>query len=91
MYYDQFRIAEGAKERQEWANKHAKTHSEREHLDLRASGLLVTPEAAEKLVPYGIIPVQDIVMNEESAHAALQAARAPSDDAETTLRRSVGL
>jgi len=81
--YDLAHQAAGAVERQEWANKHARLHSDKEHENLRASGLLVTPFAAQKLIPYGVIPVQDMVLSDESRQAGLEAARMPTDDAET--------
>lgn len=36
-----------------------------------------TPEAAHRLVPYGIIPLSDMVLNHEVEHAANTAPRAP--------------
>lgn len=68
---------------QEWAlnhNRNARCKAAGE--SLRRSGRFLTPEAAEKLVPKGIIPVQDMVMDDESAHAARLAPRAPNDDVE---------
>lgn len=63
-----------------WADDHNSQHSQRLHEAFRDTGMFLTPEATEKLVPLGIIPVQDIVLSSEHAHAALQAKRAPNDD-----------
>lgn len=68
--------------RREWSQSHAKTHSDHEHRMLTLSGRHCTPEALQKLVPFGIIPVSDIVFDEESEHAGLEAHRAPTDDVE---------
>jgi hypothetical protein len=68
----------------QWAAAHYKTHPERVHQSLRNSGHFLTPEAALKLVPLGIYPVQDMVFSDESAHAGLVAPRAPTDDVEGT-------
>ena len=72
--------------RMEWSHKHAKTHPAREHEALEKSGRFLTPEAAVKLVPLGIIPVQDIVFSDESEHAGLEAPRMPTDDVEDVLK-----
>ena len=71
--------------RKEWSDRHSKTHSTKEHEMLRKSGHLVTPEALERLVAFGIAPVSDIVLSDEHRHAALQANRTPSDDCERRL------
>lgn len=84
--YDGAHIVDGAFERELWALKHARLHPQWQHDDFKRSGLFVTPAAAERLVPFGIIPVQDIVESVESAHAGLLAPRAPIDDAETSLK-----
>lgn len=76
-------------QRREWSLKHGKLHTSKEHWALEASGRFCTPEAAEKLIPLGIIPFQDMLEDEEHAHAGLIAARMPSDDAETTLKGGV--
>lgn len=67
----------------EWSNNHARTrHTQREHENHRRSGRFLTPEAAAKLIPLGIYPVQDIVLDDEVRHAGLLAPRAPKDDVE---------
>jgi len=69
-------------ELQEWSNKHNKTHTAQQHQNFRSTGTFLTPEATERLVPLGIIPIQDIVFSEEHAHAGRQAKRAPDNDVE---------
>ena len=70
--------------RREWSQKHAKTHPPSAHRRLAMSGLHCTPEALEKLVPFGIIPVTDIIVNKESEQAGLEAKRMPVNDVEGT-------
>jgi hypothetical protein len=65
-----------------WATYHNRTHSSREHESFQKSGRFLSPEATEKLVPLGIIPVSDIVTDDEVRHAGLLAPRAPKDDTE---------
>lgn len=67
---------------QEWAINHNKIHPEHQHRSFRRSGRFLTPEATEKLVPLGIIPVSDMLVNDEAEHAARLAPRAPKDDVE---------
>ncbi len=83
-------IARATIARQEWAISHAKTHTEKEHEQLRMSGRAVTPEAAMRLVPYGISPLSDMVLCDEHEHAARTAPRLPQDDAEGKLTTHVG-
>jgi len=64
----------------DWADTHNKRHSDAESRKLRASGCFLTPEAAIRLVPLGIYPIQDMVVSEEVAHAAATAPRAPQED-----------
>ena len=73
-------------ETNEWRVKHNKRHSVREHMAFRASGLTLTPEAAIKLAPYGLVPVMDAYSNHEIVDALALAGRAPVDDVETTLK-----
>lgn len=58
-----------------WATKHAKTHPGHVHESFRKSGAFLSPEATLALVPYGILPISDIVLNDENEHAGLQAPR----------------
>lgn len=74
-----------AVETAEWRVKHNKTHSEKEHLAFVASGRTLTPEAAVKLAPFGLVPVAD-AQDTEIAQALLEAPRAPIDDVDTTLK-----
>jgi len=69
--------------RREWSQTHAKTHSDKQHRDLKLSGRHCTPEALQALVPYGIIPVSDLVMDNESMHAGLEAPRMPEVEVES--------
>lgn len=69
---------------QEWALHHNKRHSDTEHDQFRKSGRFLSPEAAEQLIPKGIIPMQDMSVSEESAHAARLAKRVPTVDVEGT-------
>jgi hypothetical protein len=68
--------------RLEWSQKHARTHSTTEHRQLALSGRHCTPEALQRLVPMGIIPLTDIAFDPESEHAGLTAPRAAPTDAE---------
>ncbi len=71
----------------EWRERHNKTHSDEEHLTFASSGLTFTPEAAEKLAPFGLVPVGDSTMvNTEVGQALENAPRAPVNDVETTLK-----
>jgi hypothetical protein len=72
----------GMIERRDWSIKHAKQHPNHVHRSLVKSGRFATPEATVKLAAYGISPVSDMVLNDESAHAALEAPRCPIDDVE---------
>lgn len=68
--------------RKEWASTHAKTHTEAQHHALRISGQFCTPQAAERLAPYGIFPLNST--NEELDDAMFEAPRAPLNDVEGT-------
>lgn len=67
-------------ELKEWRDKHNRTHSEAEHLALIESGNMMTPEAALKLIPLGIYPIQDLAMNDEVAQAGRESKAMPNDD-----------
>ena len=69
--------------RREWSQTHAKQHSQAQHRQLALSGRHCTPEALQRLVPFGIIPVSDLVFDNESEHAGLEATRMPTDDVES--------
>lgn len=60
-----------------WADSHNKKHPDWEHRQYRLSGRFLTPEATHRLVPYGIIPLSDLVFDGDSAAAGLQAPRMP--------------
>jgi hypothetical protein len=77
-------------ERREWSQKHARTHTSKEHRQLERSGRFLTPEATFVLAPFGIAPLGDMVLeDDEVVSAAAEAPRAPVDAPETTLTRSV--
>jgi hypothetical protein len=67
--------------RNEWAIAHARTHPDHVHNALRESGLTLTPEAAQRLAPFGIVPITDMVMDAEVREALATAPRAPTNDA----------
>lgn len=66
-----------------WDRNHAKTHTEAQHAELRASGAFCTPEAAAKLAPLGVFSL-DHEPTSEVAHAMAEAPRAPKNDVEGT-------
>ena len=68
--------------RREWSVRHARLHTEKEHLSLALSGRSVTPEAAEKLAAFGVIPLVDMVMDEEVKSSLAEARAIPINDAE---------
>lgn len=51
--------------RKRWASKHATTHSRLQHLALRQSGRMYTPEAAQRLAAFGLISLTDMVLDDE--------------------------
>jgi hypothetical protein len=61
--------------RKRWAFQHASTHSMAEHNDLIVSGRYMTPEAANKLVPLGVIPISDMIFDTATEQAAAEAPR----------------
>lgn len=63
-----------------WADTHNKTHQDWEHEQFLSSGRFLSPEATYKLVPYGIIPLSDLVFDGDSAAAGLEAPRMPDFD-----------
>lgn len=58
-----------------WSDFHNRRHSAQEHLSLERSGRFLTPEATMALVPYGVIPLSDLVSDSECAQAGLEAPR----------------
>lgn len=68
--------------RKQWSLAHAKTHTEKEHLDLAMSGAWCTPEAAQKLAAYGVIAVSDLILNPEVSSALYEASAVPLVDVE---------
>jgi len=82
---DRLELPVSAIGRQAWADGHAKTHSDREHLLLKLSGNSMTPEAANRLAAFGIIPVSDMVLSEEHEAALRESNSMPTDDAEGSV------
>jgi len=68
----------------EWRSKHNSKHSDRQHQLFRKSGRSLTPQAAIKLAPFGLVPVGD-ANDPEIVQALAEAPRAPTDDVQTTL------
>lgn len=68
--------------RKEWSIKHARKHSERMHQALAASGAWATPEAAVKLVAYGVVNLGDSMVSDEHEMALKESKPIPTDDAE---------
>jgi hypothetical protein len=66
----------------EWRLNHNKQHQDHEHVSLIRSGRRFTPEAAQRLAPYGIIDFWAILSDPETAHAYATADRAPNNDVE---------
>jgi len=57
-----------------WSEVHSRrSHTQAEHIALYQSGLTMTAEAAYRLAAFGIIPISDMVLNEEVASALLEA------------------
>ena len=73
----------------DWREKHNKTHTAKEHIDLRRSGMTFTPEAARRMAPLGVVPVVDALQYEEIAQAMKEAPRAPLTEIETSLKGHV--
>ena len=77
-------------ENKEWRKKHNRLHSEKEHRLFRQSGLMFTPEAAHRLAPFGLVPLNDTTpinpYQDETTDALASSPRAPTDDVETTLK-----
>ncbi len=68
--------------RRSWSHRHARTHPQHEHMNLQKSGLWCTPEAAIKLAAFGIIPIVDLVMNDEIEGALAESKPVPFNDSE---------
>jgi hypothetical protein len=58
--------------RKRWAEDHALDHSPKQHKELRESGCMCTPEAAQRLAAFGIISLTDLVLNVEVSDALSQ-------------------
>jgi hypothetical protein len=69
-------LQQGSIEQQRrWRDAHNKVHPDWQKLQFSKSGRFLSPEATYRLVPYGIIPLSDLVMNNENEHAGLEAPR----------------
>lgn len=71
--------------RNDWAERHARnSHKPLEHHLLKLSGLTMTPEAANKLAGYGLLPLTDMsTFNEEVSSALLESRPKPNSDCES--------
>jgi hypothetical protein len=69
----------------EWRSKHNAQHPDKEHIRFNQSGRTMTPEAAIKLAPFGLVPLDG---DDEIAQALAEAPRVPVNDVETTLRHN---
>jgi len=69
----------------EWRRRHNNKHTEAEHKALAESGKMMTPEAALRLIPLGIYPLDDLMFDEEVMQAGLEAPRAPINDVPDSL------
>jgi hypothetical protein len=72
--------------RKNWSIKHAKSHTEREHLNLAMSGMWCTPEAAQIFASYGVIALSDMVLFDESEDALRKSSPIPVKEVESVLR-----
>lgn len=66
---------EATANRKRWAAEHSATHPLRVHQEMAATGRYMTPEAALKLIPLGIIPVSDMIFDRATEQAASEAPR----------------
>jgi hypothetical protein len=73
---------ENRRDLHEWATAHSRTHTALEKTALHGSGLWLLPEAAYKLAAYGIIPLQDLVQDDEVKDALRQAPASPENEPE---------
>jgi predicted component of type VI protein secretion system len=65
--------------RDAWAKTHAYTHTVQEHRQLKLSGRTMTPEAANKLAAYGVIPIVDMVLSDEHSAALRESKAVPEN------------
>ena len=70
--------------REVWAKCHALRHTSREHLMLRQSGLTMTPEAANKLAAFGLLPISNMAkFDDEMSSALFESRPVPEKDSES--------
>lgn len=75
--------------RKQWAERHAKTHPQSEHDALRNSGRSCTAEAAYHLASYGLIPLSDLVLQEDVEAAGRETTSIPTKDADEPTKVQV--
>lgn len=75
-------VVDAKKQRDRWAELHAKRHTSREHYMLQLSGNTMTPEAAKKLAAFGLLPIIDMVEDDEVQIALLESSPMPTDDSD---------
>jgi hypothetical protein len=74
-----------SEETSDWRARHNRSHTTEEHVSFVSTGRTFSPEAAHKLVPFGLVPIMDWD-DPEVAHAMITAPRAPYDDAEGSIK-----
>lgn len=72
--------AQSQQQQRWWSENHNRKHPLWEHEQLEKSGRFLTPEATYRLVPYGVIPLSDLVFDGEHAAAGLEAPRQSNYD-----------
>src|SRR5688500_15096981 len=80
LYQKSLAIAQ--EKRRNWSKQHAKSHTDLQHQMMQYSGRFCTPEAAYKLAAFGIIPLSDMVLDDEIEGAMYESKAVPTDDAE---------
>lgn len=82
LYQSPLQEPKATEDRRKWSFRHARTHKLVEHAELAKSGRHVTREAALKLMPYGIISLEDMVLDDELSKALQKASSTPTRDVE---------
>lgn len=60
-----------------WSKQHAKKHTLKQHTELVLSRRWLTPEAAYRLAPYGVVDLIGLTLDEEVASAYAEAKGMP--------------
>lgn len=76
-------IVDAKTSRDRWARLHARRHTNREHHTLALSEGSMLPEAANKLAAFGLLPIMDMVDNDEVIVALFESNAMPKDDSES--------